>query len=85
MVAVTNESTKENIMSDSPETHTNTSNKAPTHIAYQVRGKQGEKSYFTRIGAAWPNKSGNGFRIQLDAVPLDGRFTVIAATEKQDK
>jgi hypothetical protein len=58
---------------------------APTHIAYQVRGKKGEAGFFTRIGAAWPNKSGNGFNIQLDAVPLDGRITLLVATEKKDK
>ncbi len=72
-------------MSNTTETQPHTSTKAPTHIAYQVRGKKGEKSYFTRIGAAWPNKSGNGFQIQLDAVPLDGRITLVVATEKQDK
>ena len=57
--------------------------KAPSHIAYQIReGK--DKGYFTRIGAAWPNKDGKGFNIQLDAVPLDGRITLRVATEKTE-
>lgn len=57
--------------------------KAPTHIAYQVR-KGKDKGYFTRIGAAWANKDGKGFNIQLDCVPLDGRITLRIASEKKD-
>lgn len=61
-----------------------TNSKAPTHIAYHVReGK--DKGFFTRIGAAWPTKNGNGLNIQLDGlVPLDGRITVLIASEKKD-
>ena len=62
-----------------------TNSKAPTHIAYNVReGK--EKGFFTRIGAAWPTKNGsNGFNIQLDGlVPLDGRITLLVASEKKE-
>ena len=62
---------------------TNTAGKAPTYIAYQVR-EGNQKGYFTRIGAAWPNKDGKGFNIQLDAIPLDGRVTLRLATEKKD-
>ena len=60
------------------------SSKAPSHIAYQIRGREGEKGYFTRIGAAWPTKNGNGFNIQLDAVPLSGRITLLLASEKPE-
>jgi hypothetical protein len=59
-----------------------TSSKAPTHIAHQARG-QGEKKFWTRIGAAWPTKSGDGFNIQLDVVPLDGRIVLLPASEKK--
>jgi hypothetical protein len=58
----------------------NTTTKAPTYVAYQVRGAN-QKGFFTRIGAAWPNKDGKGFNIQLDAVPLDGRITLRLASE----
>jgi hypothetical protein len=62
---------------------TTTAGKGPTYIAYQVR-EGNQKGYFTRIGAAWPNKDGKGFNIQLDAIPLDGRVTLRLATEKKD-
>lgn len=43
-----------------------------------VREKDG-KSYFTKLGAMFPNKSGDGFTIMLDAVPagIDGQFKLI--------
>ena len=32
--------------------------KRPSHIAYQVREGEENKSYFNRIGAAWTHKDG---------------------------
>lgn len=64
-------------------TNETAASKSPSHIAYQVRDGK-DKGYFTRIGAAWPHKDGNGFNIQLDAVPLDGRITLRLASEKKD-
>ena len=61
----------------------NTTGKAPAYIAYKERDGN-KKAYFKRIGAAWPNKDGKGFNIQLDAIPLDGRVTLRLATEKKD-
>ena len=65
------------------ENKTSTSN-GPSHIAYQVRDGKGDKGFWTRIGAAWQHKDGNGFNIQLESVPLDGRITLRIATEKKD-
>jgi hypothetical protein len=59
-------------------------NKMPSHIAYQVRDRDGKKGFWTRIGSAWPNADGKGFNIQLEVVPLDGRITLRVATEKKD-
>lgn len=58
--------------------------KAPTHIAYSVRDREGKKGFFTRIGAVWPHSDGAGFTVQLDCVPLDGRITLRVATEKKE-
>ncbi len=57
--------------------------KTPSHIAYQIRDR-GEKSYWTRIGTAWQHADKNGFNVQLECVPLDGRITLRVATEKKD-
>jgi hypothetical protein len=82
MVAAGNSSEGDPIMSDNKSNET-TSN-GPSHIAYQVRDREGGKGFFTRIGAAWPHKDGKGFNIQLEVVPLDGRITIRVATEKKD-
>jgi hypothetical protein len=63
---------------------TNAPSKGPTHIAYQVRDRDGQKGFWTRIGSAWPHADGNGFNIQIEVVPLDGRITLRVATEKKD-
>jgi hypothetical protein len=57
---------------------------APTFIAYQVRERAGETGFFTRIGAAWPNKDGKGFHILLESIPLDGKI-ILRLREDQDE
>jgi len=65
------------------DTNNNAAN-GPSHIAYQVRDREGKKGVWTRIGAAWPHSDGKGFNIQLEAVPLDGRITIRVASEKKE-
>lgn len=46
------------------------------------------KTYFTKLGAMFPNKAGDGFNILLDGVPasVDGQYRLIAKQpqERQD-
>ena len=46
--------------------------------ALSVR-ENNSKSYFTKIGAAFPNKDGKGYTILLDAMPapVDGQFKIM--------
>ena len=54
----------------------------PSHLAYQVR-KAGEgNSYFNKVGAAWEHRDGQGYNIQLDSVPVDGRVTLRTPQER---
>jgi len=55
--------------------------KKPTLIAYSVKEGGAEDWIWTRIGAAWAHKSGPGFSIQLDALPLEGRIVLVAPKE----
>jgi hypothetical protein len=55
-------------MTDS--TNNQPASKAPTHIAYHVRNREGGKGFWTRIGSAWAHKDGNGFNIQLESAPI---------------
>lgn len=65
-----------------PEASTGTS-KTPSHTAYHVRDRGGDrKGVWTRIGGAWPHADGNGFNVQIDTVPLDGRITLRVASDE---
>jgi hypothetical protein len=67
-------------MNDS--TNNQPASKSPTHIAYHVRNREGGEGIWTRIGSAWAHKDGNGFNIQIETVPLDGRITLRVASDK---
>lgn len=56
------------------------SKKSPALIAHSVRDAGDGKSYWNRVGVAWANKSGKGYVLQLDAVPLDGRVVLMPPT-----
>jgi hypothetical protein len=45
----------------------------------QVEGNK--KSYFTKVGAAWPTKSGSGYNADLIALPVDGKFVLLPPKE----
>lgn len=48
----------------------------PTLIAYHV-SERGEKSYWTRIGAAWDHEDGKGLTLQLELAPTSGGRIVL--------
>ena len=82
MGAARNTKKQENTMSDSKKPEANP--KSPSHTAYLVRDREGQKGIWTRIGSVWPHADGKGFNIQVDVVPLDGRITLRVGTEKKD-
>ena len=57
------------------ETKSTEGKKAPALIAYHVPER--ENAPWTRIGAAWDHKDGEGFMLQLDLVPTtSGRIVL---------
>jgi hypothetical protein len=57
----------------------------PTHGAYTAREyKDGDstKTYWCKIGSAWPTKSGDGFSIKLDALPINGEIMLFTPKER---
>jgi hypothetical protein len=60
------------------KTHTqsrNTGPKAPDFLAWHVTQK-GDKSYWNKVGAAWAHRDDNGYTIQLEVVPINGRIVL---------
>jgi hypothetical protein len=56
----------------------------PTHRLYRVQG-DGPEAIWTPIGAAWPNKDGQGFSLSCDAVPLTGRIVMRMVKEREER
>ena len=48
----------------------------PSHRVYAVT-KNGERSNWREIGAAWSHKDGEGFSLKLDFLPLNGAEILI--------
>ena len=48
----------------------------PSLIAYHV-SERGEKSYWTRIGAAWDHEDAKGLTVQLELMPANGGRIVL--------
>lgn len=48
----------------------------PKLIAWHVSERY-EKAFWTRIGAAWDHKDGEGYTLQLDLVPANGGRIVL--------
>jgi hypothetical protein len=58
----------------------------PAYILYhgKATGKdKAGKKIWTRIGAAWSNKNGNGFNITMEYTPLGDGVTVMLPYDKQ--
>lgn len=54
--------------------------KKPTHLAYHIRENAKQEEFWTRIGCAWPHSDGQGFNVELETVPLNGRVTLRVAS-----
>jgi hypothetical protein len=63
---------------------TETEDKRPTHVVWQVIGEQ-DNTYWSRIGAAWTNKDGKGMNVILDAAPLHGRIVIREVSEQDSQ
>lgn len=46
------------------------------YLEVYVTEGEGDKAFWTKIGAAWPHKDQEGFSIHLTALPIDGKLTV---------
>ncbi len=57
----------------------------PSLIAWHVTEarKEGEKGFWTRIGAAWEHEDGQGLTLQLDLVPVSGGRIVLRAPKAE--
>lgn len=60
----------------------------PSHIVYHVDEQGGDdKAYWTKIGAMWPHKDGEGYNLQLQLLPVNssGKLTIRVNKPKEDQ
>ena len=55
----------------------------PALIAYHVT-ERGEKSFWTRIGAAWDHEDAKGLTLQLELVPATGGRIVLREPQAEE-
>lgn len=55
----------------------------PSHSVYIVEG-EGDKAQWTEIGAMWAHDDGEGFNLNLKAIPTSGRLVVRTRQTKTD-
>jgi hypothetical protein len=56
----------------------------PTHAVFIVEG-EGETAFWTKIGAAWAHEDGDGFNLQLIAMPITGRLVIRKAKPQAER
>lgn len=61
---------------------TQSAGEKPTHRLYIVTGT-GKSASWREIGAAWPNRDGEGFSLTCNAMPLTGRIVMRTITERR--
>lgn len=59
------------------------SGKKPDFIAYQVQQGQDGQAYFNKVGAAWQHKDGEGYELDLSALPVNGRVSLRTLRENR--
>jgi hypothetical protein len=52
--------------------------------AQDAQGKPSKARSWTKVGAAFPHKEGQGFNIELRAIPVNGRLVVLPPSEETD-
>lgn len=55
----------------------------PKFHVYSVIERKDEKPYWHKIGAAWPIKTGEGLRIDLNSLPLTGNLMLMPPREEE--
>lgn len=55
---------------------------APSHGVFVVEG-DGDRAFWTKIGCAWAHNDGQGYNVQLSAIPVGGRLIIRAKKEEQ--
>lgn len=74
-----------NQKNNAPPQDGNAPGRKPDYIAYNVTGDKEGKGYFNKVGAAWQHKDGQGYDLQLESMPVNGRITLREMREERKR
>ena len=60
-------------------------NSEPSMEAFSVKDGPEDKSFFNRIGTAFPHKDGEGYTISLNALPVNDKIVLLTPKERLDE
>lgn len=55
----------------------------PDFLAYNVKESHDGKGYWNKVGAGWNHGDGDGIKIKLDNIPLDGEIDLRILREER--
>lgn len=71
---------------ETPKTENPTTRLKPYLLGYTVRSPEdGGKAYWSKVAIAWAHKDGQGYNVQMDAVPVDGKLVLRTVSDDQDE
>lgn len=71
---------------ETPKTENPTAKLKPYLLGYTVRSAEdGGKAYWSKVAIAWAHKDGQGYNVQMDAMPVDGKLVLRTVSDDQDE
>ena len=61
----------------------NSTGNGPSHILYNAEEGADKKTYWKRVGAAWPTKDGQGLVIRQNYIPVNSEGTLYLFPPKE--
>jgi len=71
---------------EAPKTTRPSERPKPYLLGYTVKtAGNGEKAYWSKVAVAWAHKDGQGYNVQLDALPVDGKLVLRTVPDDHDE
>ncbi len=71
---------------ETPPTKTTTPKLKPYLLGYTVRSaEESGKAYWSKVAIAWAHKDGQGYNVQMDALPVDGKLVLRTVSDDHDE
>ena len=71
---------------EAPQTENTSRNLKPYLLGYTVRSAdESGRAYCSKVAIAWAHKDGQGYNVQMDALPVDGKLVLRTVSDDHDE